>query len=129
MNHVSVRRNALTLAVMATAIVTTACEDKRVKELHEGIPRDSAVSKLSEDVKHGSGADATPNVYTSSRYLINGKNYEVLFFTPNNEKKGRDSVPSAKLTPIVFVDNRMVGKGWQYWDSVSAANKIPLQKR
>jgi hypothetical protein len=127
MNHVSVRRTALTLAVMGAAIVTTACEDKRVKELHEGIPRDSAVTKLSEDAK--GGADPTPNVYTSARYLINGKNYEVLFFTPNNEKKGRDSVPWSKLTPIVFVDNRMVGKGWQYWDSLSAANKIPLQKR
>jgi hypothetical protein len=129
MNHVSVRRNALTLAVLAAAILTTACEDKRVKELHEGIPRDSAVSKLSEDLKPGSGSDQTPNVYTSNRYLINGKNYEVLFFTPNNEKKGRDSVPWSKLTPLVFVDNRMVGKGWQYWDSLSAANKIPLQKR
>lgn len=129
MNHLSVRRSTLTLAVMAAAIVSTACEDKRVKEIHEGMPRDSAVSKLSEDLKPGGGPDATPNVYTSARYLINGKNYEVLFFTPNNEKKGRDSVPWAKLTPIVFVDNREVGKGWQYWDSLSTANKIPLQKR
>jgi len=38
-------------------------------------------------------------------------------------------VPWAKLTTIVMVDNRVVGKGWQYWDSLSAANKIPLQKR
>jgi hypothetical protein len=93
------------------------------------MPKDSAVSKLSEDLKPGGGSDPTPNVYTSNRYLINGKNYEVLFFTPNNEKKGRDSIPWNKLTPIVFVDNREVGKGWQYWDSLSAANKIPLQKR
>jgi hypothetical protein len=129
MNHVSVRRNALTLAVMATAIVTTACEDKRVKAIHEGMPIDSAVSKIAEDAKPGAGAGTTQNVYTRSRYLINGKNYEVLFFTPNNERAGKDSVPWKKLTPIVFVDNREVGKGWQYWDSVSAANKIPLQKR
>ena len=128
MNHVSVRRSAFTLAVMAAAIVSTACEDKRVKELHEGIPRDSAVSMLGRDLKPGASPDSLPNVYTRNRYLINGKNYEVLFFTPDNEKKGKDSVPLNKLTPIVFVDNRMVGKGWKYWDSLSAANKIPLQK-
>ena len=129
MNHVSVRRSALTLAVMSAAIVSTACEDKRVKQLHEGMPIDSAVSKISEDAKPGSGAGTAQNVYTRSRYLINGKNYEVVFFTPDNEKPGKDSVEWKKLTPIVFVDNRMVGKGWQYWDSLSAANKIPLQKR
>lgn len=129
MNHVSVSRRALILTALGAAIVSTGCEDKRVKDLHEGMTRDSAVSKLSTDVKAGGGPDSTPNVYTSSRYLIAGKNYEVLFYTPNNEKKGKDSVAWAKLTPIVLVDNRVVGKGWQYWDSVSAANKIPLQKR
>jgi hypothetical protein len=129
MNHVSVRRNALTLAMLGAAIVSTACEDKRVKELHTGMPIDSAVSKIAEDAKPGAGAGTSQNVYTRSRYLINGKNYEVLFFTPNNERAGKDSVPWGKLTPIVFVDNRMVGKGWEYWDSLSAANKIPLQKR
>jgi hypothetical protein len=129
MNHVSVRRNALTLAMLGAAIVSTACEDKRVKELHEGMPIDSAVSKISEDAKPGAAPGPTQNVYTRNRYLINGKNYEVLFFTPNNERAGKDSVAWSKLTPIVFVDNRMVGTGWRYWDSLSSANKIPLQKR
>ena len=129
MNHVSVSRSAMTLVVLGAVLVSTACEDKRVSELHEGIPRDSAISIISHGVSPTAKPDSQFNVYTRSRYLIGGKNYEVLYFTENNEKAGKDTVPLKKLTPLVFVDNRMVGKGWGQWDSISAANKIPLQKR
>ena len=53
----------------------------------------------------------------------------MLYFTPNNEKAGKDSVPWKKLTPIVFVENRLVAKGWPGWDSIASANKIPLHDR
>ena len=129
MNHVSVSRSAMTLLVIGAVLVSTACEDKRVAELHEGIPRDSALSMISHGVSPDAKPDSQYNVYTRNRYLIAGKNYEVLFFTPNNEKAGKDTVPLKKLTPLVFVDNRMIGKGWAFWDSVSGANHIPLQKR
>ena len=129
MNHVSVSRSALTLSVMAAVMVATACEDKRVKELHSGMPRDSVVNAISRDMKPGAPPDSLGNVYTRNRYLIAGKNYEVLFFTTNNEKAGKDTVPWKKLTPLVLVDGKLAGRGWDYWDSVSTANKIPLQKR
>ena len=129
MNHVSVSRSAMTLVVMGAVLASTACEDSRVKELHTGIPRDSAISIIAHGVSPTAKPDSQFNVYTRSRYLIGGKNYEVLYFTENNEKAGKDTVPLKKLTPLVFVDNRMVGKGWAQWDSISAANKIPLQKR
>ncbi len=123
-----VRRSSALLAALAAAALVSACEDKRVKQLDTGITRDSAVSILSHDTK-GTKPDSFPNVYRRERYLICGKNYEVLFFTPNNEKEGRDSVSFKKLTPIVFVENRMVGRGWNYFDSLSKANKIPVKKR
>jgi len=129
MNHFSVRRKAALLAGVSTAVLLVACQDKRVKQLDTGITRDSAVSVISHDLKPGSGPDSFPNVYKRDRFLIAGKNYEVLYFTSNDEKQGRDSVPLRKLTPIVFRDNRMIGKGWDYWDSVSTANKIPIPKR
>ena len=129
MNHVSVSRSATTLVVMGAVLVSTACEDKRVAALHEGIPRDSAISVISHGVLPTAAPDSQFNVYTRARYLIGGKNYEVLYFTPNNEKAGKDAMPLKKLTPLVFVDNRMVGKGWEQWDSISTANKIPLQNR
>src|SRR5689334_7021338 len=104
MNHFSVRRRMMLLAAVATSTVLLACEDKRVKQLEAGITRDSAVSVMSHDL-NGTGPDSFPNTYTRERYLIGGKTYEVLYFTPGNEKAGKDSVPWNKLTPIVFVEN------------------------
>jgi hypothetical protein len=129
MHHLSVRRKALTVAVLSTGAVLVACQDKRVKQLDTGITRDSAVSVISHDLKPGSGPDSFPNVYKRDRYLMGGKNYEVLYFTANNEKKGKDSVALKNLTPLVFLENRMIGKGWDFWDSVRTANKIPIEKR
>lgn len=129
MNQFSVRRKAALVAGLTAATFLVACQDKRVKALDTGITRDSAVSVISHDLKPGTGPDSFPNVYKRDRFLIAGKNYEVLYFTSNDEKQGKDSVPLKKLTPIVFRENRMIGKGWDYWDSVSKANKIPVQKR
>jgi|SRR5215211_1288782 len=126
MNHVSVTRRTLTLAVVGAAVLSTACEDKRIKELDTGITKDSAMSVISHDLAPGSGPDSMPNVFTRERFLIAGKNYDVLYFTPNNEKAGKDSVPMRKLTPLVFVENKLAGRGWPYWDSVRTANKIPI---
>jgi hypothetical protein len=107
----------------------TGCQDKRIKELNTGMPRDSVLSVLSRGAKPGAGIDSLVNVYTSERFLIDGKNYEILYFAPDNQKAGKDSVARKDLTPVVLVDNRLVGKGWAFWDSASAAHKIPVPKR
>jgi len=130
MNHPSVRRSALTVVALSAAMLSAACgPDKRVQALNNGITRDSVLSVISHDLKPGAPPDSFPNVYKRSRYLINGRNYEVLYFTPNDEKQGKDSVATKKLTPLVLVENKLVGKGWDVWDSVSKANKIPIEKR
>jgi hypothetical protein len=141
MIHSSVSRRSLVLAGLASAVVVAACQDKRVSQLDTGITRDSAVSVMSHDLKSGATADSFPNVYTRERFLLNGKNVEVLYFTPENDKApaqvggrvpsaGPDTIiPYKRLTPIVFVDNKLAGRGWAYWDSVATANKIPLKKR
>jgi hypothetical protein len=131
MDHFSVKRSALAVAALSFATMLVACEDKRVSQLDTGITRDSALSVISHDVKPGTatGPDSFPNVYMRDRYLISGKNYEVLYFTPNNdkiEKAGKDTIPKRNLSPIVFVDNRLIGRGWPFWDSLAATLKIPL---
>lgn len=118
----------LLLTALTGSVALVACEDRRVKQLDTGITRDSAVSVISHDLK-GTGSDSFPNTYTRERFLIAGKNYEVLYFTPNNEKVGKDSVPWSKLTPLVFVENRLVAKGWPAWDSIAGANNIPKHDR
>ena len=128
MHDLSVRRRMLVLSGLSALTFLAACEDKRVKELNTGITRDSAVTVLAQEIK-GGGADSFPNVYTRDRYLIGGKNYEVLYFTPNNEKiekAGKDTIPKRKLAPIVFVNNRLIGRGWPFWDSLAATMKIPV---
>jgi hypothetical protein len=142
----SVRRRVLLASGIAAAALVGACEDKRVKELDTGISRDSALKVITQNAKPASTApappgvtpDSIPNVYWRERFLIAGKNYEILYFTPDNTKMplprngglmSADSIPYRKLTPIVFVDNRLIGRGWSFWDSVSTAIKVPLKKR
>ena len=114
---------------LSCAAVTAACEDKRVKQIDSGMTRDSVMSVVSHDLPKGSAPDSLPNIYLREPYLIGGKNIEVLYFTAHDEKVGKDTVPFSKLTPIVLIDNRVIGRGWEFWDSVSTANKIPLKKR
>lgn len=140
----SVRRSALLAAGFGSALLIAACEDKRVKELNSGISRDSAVKVIAQDAKPaqatGTPTDSFPNVYTREQYLLGGKSYDVLYFTPENDKAKKlpygqkprtkaDSVPYNRLTPIVFIDNKLAGRGWGYWDSLSTALKIPLKQR
>jgi hypothetical protein len=124
-----VRERTLGLFGGAMLIGLAACEDKRVSQLDTGISRDSAVSVLATQIKPGSGSDSFPNVYSREKFLVGGKNLEVLYFTANNEKAGKDSVPMSRLTPIVFLENKLIGKGWKSWDSIAQANSIPVKKR
>ena len=124
-----VRDRLLGLSALCALTLLAACEDKRVKELNTGITRDSAVSVLAQEIKKGSGSDSFPNVYTREQFLVGGKTMEVLYFTPNNEKVTKDTVPMGKLTPLVFVENKLIGKGWSAWDSIATANNIPVKKR
>ncbi|HTE45512.1 MAG TPA: hypothetical protein VK636_09735 [Gemmatimonadaceae bacterium] len=123
MNDFSVRRRLYTLAAFGTVVALAACEDKRTKELTNGITRDSVMSVLSQKII-GGGRDSFPNVYEKDSYLIGGQRYEVLYFSPNNQKKGKDTVAFKNLTPLVFVDNKLIAKGWPAWDSIGSANKI-----
>lgn len=122
-----VRRSAPLLALLAATSLVAACEDARVKAVDTGMTRDQAISQLAKDAR-GVGPDSMPNVYRRSEYLIEGRKYEVLYFTEGNEKANRDTVPYSDLTPIVLIDNKVVGKGWAFWDSLGATKKIPVPK-
>ncbi len=126
MYHVSSKRGAVAVLGLVLTVSLGACEDKRVKELDAGITRDSAVTVLAQEIK-GAGHDPMPNVYTSEQYVQNGKNYEVLYFAPDNKKFPKDTVAWKNLTPIVFVDNKLAAKGWPAWDSISTSLHVPLR--
>jgi hypothetical protein len=129
MNTSLVRRRtpwSLTSVIVSVALVA-ACEDARVKAVDTGMTRDQAINELARNAR-GTGPDSMPNVYRRSEYLIDSKRYEVLYYTEDNAKLNRDTVEYSDLTPIVLIENKVVGKGWAFWDSLAATKKIPVPK-
>ena len=130
--HNFVGRRRLTLAALGGMALVGACrEDKRVQAVDTGMTKQAVLTEIG---KNGPGvADSLPNVYQRERYLIDTKNYEVLFFSPTGKHAftgvQKDTIPWKDLTPIAMIDNRVVGKGWDYLDSLYTAHKIPVKKR
>ena len=129
--HNFVGRRGLTLAALGGMALLGACQDKRVKAVNTGITKDSLLTVIGRDGPPG--ADSLPNVYQRERYLIDSKNYEILFFSPTGKHAfigvQKDTIPWKDLTPIAMIDNRVVGKGWDYLDSLYSAHRIPVKKR
>jgi hypothetical protein len=118
------------LAVLALSVFAlVACQDKRVKAVNTGITRDSLLTVIGKD---SPGLDSIPNVYRSERYLIDGKNYEIFFFSGSGKHlfgAVKDTLPWKELTPIAMINKTVVGKDWTFLDSLYSANKIPLHTR
>ncbi len=122
------RRHAL--VALGGMVLLGACTDKRVKGVDTGITRDSLLTVIG---KEAPGVDSLPNVYMQERYLIDGKNYEIMYFSPTGRHAfigvQKDTIPWKDLTPIAMIDRRVVGKGWSYIDSLYTSHKIPVKKR
>ncbi len=124
----SVQVRGLLAVAGLTALV--ACGDSRVKAVDTGITKDSLMSVLAKGATRQ--ADSMPNIYRREQYLIGGKMWDVLYYHGDSARisaQTKDTIPWKDLMPIVTIDNKVVGKGWDYWDSVSTANKIPLKDR
>ena len=126
-----VGRRGFALAAIGGVALLAACgQDKRVKAVDTGISKDSLLTVIG---KESPGVDSLPNVYQRERYLIDGKSYEILFFSPTGRHAfvgvQKDTIPWKDLTPIAMIDNKVMGKGWPYLDSLYAAHRIPVKKR
>jgi hypothetical protein len=119
-------RKALSFAALSGLVVLGACKDKRIKAVETGMTRDSLLTVIGTG---SAGMDSMPNVYRSERYLIDGKNYEIFFFSGSGKHlygPQKDTLPWKELTPIAMVDRVVVGKDWPFVDSLYTAHKIPL---
>jgi hypothetical protein len=116
--------------LLASTLIIACQDDKRVSQLDTGIGRDSVLQILTEGATR-TATDSIPNVYKRSRYLMDGKEYEVLYFTPKDVRSGatKDSIPMRELTPVVLSGDKLIGRGWAFWDSLSLAHKRPVDKR
>ena len=113
---------------MLGTVMLGACKDKRIKAVNTGITRDSLLTVIG---KGAPGLDSMPNVYRSERYLIDGKNFEVFYFSGSGKHlygPQKDTISFAELVPIAMVDRVVVGKDWPFIDSLFSAHKIPMHK-
>ena len=129
--HIFVGRSSFAFAAISSMVLLGACgEDKRTKGVDTGISKDSMLTIIG---KGSPGVDSLPNVYQRERYLIDSKSYEIMFFSPTGKHAfvgvQKDTIPWKDLTPIAMIDNKVVGRGWEYLDSLYAAHKIPVKKR
>jgi hypothetical protein len=128
--HNFVGRRGIIFAALSSIALLGACTDKRVKAVDTGISKDSLLNVIG---KGAPGIDSLPNVYQRERYLIDSKTYEILFFSPTGKHVfvgvQKDTIPWKNLTPIAMIDKKVVGKGWDFLDSLYAAHKIPVKKR
>lgn len=117
-------------AVPALAVLTfVACKDPRLDKLSENITRDSALRILAADAAPG---DSVPHIYRESQYLMNGRMYRVVFYTPTDRKQqtdtlhGGERLEERRLTPLVFVNDTLTGWGWKHWEEVAATINVPV---
>jgi hypothetical protein len=115
------------LTAVALGAVAIACGDQTVRKVDTGMSREQAIAILTGDSGASvAGRDTFKNVHRRSRYLIDRKEMEVLWFTPTGAVPGKDTLPFRELTPIVVFDGKVIGKGWDFWEKTAAQNNIPV---
>jgi hypothetical protein len=101
------------LAFLALALTACQREDVRLKHLALGISKDSTFNAL------GITTPERPEIY-----LINGQMIEAVVLRREGADGPLDSLSLQEKTPVVLINDKLAGWGWNYWDSVRAANKI-----
>jgi hypothetical protein len=109
------RSNGVSFA--ALLLLATGCgrDDPRLRTLSTDISRDSAVAIM------GGASPDRPYLY-----LVDGHQVEALVFRREGAEGPADSLTRAQLSPVVVVDGKVTGWGWNYWDSVAGANQIKV---
>jgi hypothetical protein len=116
-----VLRRSSTMAMVLAAAAFAACGDDQVGSdvlgsVEAGLPKDSLLALMGTGPLSAQFADTMrlERGYRISKYLMDGKLYEVLYF---REKPGnvRDPVEQALETPVLLADGKVLGWGWEYY--------------
>ena len=112
----------------ASILVAVACagekEDARLEQLTVGIPRDSALRILNQGA---TSADSLANINRREMYLLDGRDVEILFFSPAGLKDA--AVAESTLRPVVVTGGAVSGWGWTYFDSLARVHDIKARVR
>ena len=112
-----------TLAAIAGLLGLAACGDARTRNFSRGIERDSVLTLIGAA---GAQGDTIPNVQRVARYITGGHTIEVLFYNPEPTMERTDSLNRSQAIPLVLSDGKLVGWGWDHWDSTATANRIRM---
>lgn len=120
------RRVRYLSAAVLTAFALTACQDKRIRELDVGITKDSAIKIIGDGMQPK--LDTIQNVYRHNRYFVQGREFDIYLFDPENRKFWEDpEVLDKELTPVVVIDGKVDGWGWSHMDDVTSKYGIRLR--
>lgn len=114
--------------VLAPALLLSlaACQDKRIRELTAGIPKDSVLRIITDGVP--AQGDTIQNVYRHGQYLVDSKMFDIYLFDPDNRKLWTDPlVEDKELTPIVVINDTLAGWGWDHMDEITYKYRIQVR--
>ncbi len=115
---------ALAAALALTAI--SACQDSRLRALDAGMAKDSVIALLADGTP--ARADTIQNVYKHTRYLMDAKEIDIYMFDPKNRKMWEDpNVTNEELTPVVVIDGKLDGFGWNHMEDVTSKYRIQIR--
>lgn len=117
-------RGALVAALLIVGVA--ACQDARLRSLESGMAKDSALKVLAEGKPMV--ADTIPNIYRHTRYFMDAKEIDIYMFDAKNRKMWEDpDVTNDELTPVVMIDGKVDGWGWDHMEDVTSKYRIVLR--
>ncbi len=107
---------AVGIAALASLLALAACEraDSRLERLTVGIGKDSVIAVMNGEKPK-----------RVDPYLNNGQYLEAMLY-PRQGKTDSASTADRNMTPVVVINGKLAGWGWNYWDSAATANHIPV---
>ena len=101
--------------MLAGIVVLSGCEraDPRLEHLTVGMGKDSALA-----VMQWQPTKLEP-------YLVAGQYIEGMFYARPGTTDSASRQPR-KMTPVVLVNGKLIGWGWEVWDSMAVKYNIPV---
>ncbi|MCA0377013.1 MAG: hypothetical protein LCH84_15285 [Gemmatimonadetes bacterium] len=107
---------AATLAASLTACGADEAASARLKNVEPGMTREALLAEMGTGPLIGEGADSARvvNGFRRMRYLVDGKQYEVIY-ARDDAGKVSEALSATLETPVVLDGDKVVGKGWAYY--------------
>ena len=121
--------------VLAIALFLSGCvtneqirsiNRSRLINLSPGISKPVALSIMGTETMHGELGLVINNPYRTEFYKAQGRNIEILYYY-TEMKLGDNCITDDELTPLVFVDGKLDGWGWSYWQDMIKKYEIRIR--